>query len=101
MYPQISYDYVRVSPRLVRMLGIKSNKNKDERGKSGIKSRLGCIIKKKENSKRAGQRTVRGPGDDQVGSLRAEKMLKDESRDNLEQCRISCLKTGLGSLQHS
>ena len=40
------------------------------------------------------------PGDDQVGCLRAKKMLKEESKDGLEQCEIESLKTSSGSLQH-
>ena len=42
-------------------------------------------IKKKTNNKLNGnQRTVKRPGEDQVGSLRAQKMLKELSNADLE-----------------
>ena len=42
--------------------------------------------KKHENET---QRTVKRPGDVQVGSFRAEKMLNDDSSDNFEPLAIS------------
>ena len=44
---------------------------------------------------------ARGPGDVQEGSLRAEKILNDESNDNLEQSATNDFESLRGSVQHS
>ena len=55
----------------------------------------------KKNHENKTQRTVKRPGDVQVGSFRAEKMLNDDSSDNFEQLAISDLKFFRGSIQQS
>ena len=42
-----------------------------------------------------------GPGDDQAGSFRAEKILNEDSNDSLEQSGIRGFKIDFGSEQHS
>ena len=59
---------------------------KGERRKGG-----GEKEREKRKEKKTNQRTIRGPGEVQEGSFRAEKILKEASNDNFEESAINDL----------
>ena len=52
---------------------------------------------REKKGKKTNQRTIRGPGEVQEGSFRAEKILKEASNDNFEESAINDLKIFRGS----